>query len=180
MRCSTAPARWRALSFGWPSPSPGAAQSGAGDRMGRRTRPVPGPRREAAWGACLPESPPRSQHRPPQVVVARGGLAELHQQQVHQRRQLNRRRQLERVVLELGPEAASVEVDRDLGDRPAVQVAALDLGDRDPLDEVVEELRWLILLDEGRVAEDARVVERKSWGGTDWAIHWRGGVLGLV
>ena len=57
-------------------------------------------------------------------------------------------------------------------------MATLGLGDRNSLDQVVQELMRLVALDERRVAEDARVVNRQSWGGADSAIHLCGGYVG--
>src|SRR5205823_9894448 len=98
------------------------------------------------------------------------------QEQVAPGGQLDRRRQLQQVVLEAGAEAASVEVDRQLRDRPPVQVAALGLGDRNPLGQVVQQLDRLVMIDQRRVAENTCVVDGKRRGGTDSAIHgvrWR-------
>jgi hypothetical protein len=38
----------------------------------------------------------------------------------------------------------------------------------------------LVTLDKRRVTEDARVVNRQSWGGTDSAIHLCGGYWGVL
>src|SRR5260370_7368555 len=93
--------------------------------MARRTRRPERLRRAARGGPGLPEGPPRAQDGATEVVVGRGRLAELHEEQVHPRGKLDRRRQLDRVVLHAGAEAPAVDVDRALGDGPTVQLATL-------------------------------------------------------
>ena len=125
--------------------------------------------------ALLAESPARPEDGAAQLMVARRGVAQLGEQEVDPGCELDRGRHLERFVAESRAKAAPVDVDRQLGDRAAVQVPALGLRDRDPFDQVVEKIVRLVTLDERRVAEDARVVNRQSWGGADCAIHLCGG-----
>src|SRR5207247_10826517 len=98
----------------------------------------------------LTKRPARAEDGPAQVVVAGGSIAQLGQEQVDPGGELDRRRHLERLVLDPGAKAAPVNVDRELGDRTAVQVTAFGLADGDALDQVVEQLAGLLALDEGR------------------------------
>src|SRR5258708_3083202 len=61
--------------------------------------------------------------------------------------------------LEGGTKAPPGDVEHQLGDRAAVQVAALDLGCWDPLDQVVEKLCRVLLPAHRRVAENASAFE---------------------
>ena len=74
----------------------------------------------------LAEGPAGAKDGTAQVVVAGRGVAQLDQQQVNPGGELHRRRQLENLVLDSRVEAAAVDVNRDLCDRPAVEVPASD------------------------------------------------------
>src|SRR5437762_1041966 len=126
-------------------------------RLGARLYVTAGVKR---WS--LTKRPAGAQDGPAQVVVAGGSIAQLGQEQVDPGGELDRRRHLERLVLDPGAKAAPVDVDRQLRDRTTVQVPALGLSHRYALDEVVEQLDRLVALDKKRVAEDARVVNRQS------------------
>src|SRR5207302_1904463 len=81
---------------------------------------------------------------------------------------LDRRRKLERLVFDFGPEAAPVNVDGHLGDRAPIQRPSLGVGDGKPFGQVIEQLQRFVALDQRRVTEHASLIDGQSRGGTDW------------
>jgi len=74
---------------------------------------------------------------------------------------------------------AAAQLEDNLNDRAPIQVAALDLGDWDPLHQVVEQLDRLVLFIQGRVAEHADAIERQRGRPTDGAAHAPAPLVGV-
>ena len=118
----------------------------------------------------LAEGPPRTQNRPTQIRIHSSRVAELGQQQVDPRGQVNRRHKLDLLVPDAGTEAATPDLEHELSDRAAIQVAAFYLRRMDALDQVLEQRgRIALLAADRRVAEDARAFKGQRRRRTDRA-----------
>ncbi len=79
--------------------------------------------------------------------------------------------ELQLLLVPARSQRAAAQLEHNLGDRAPIQVAPLDLGDRDPLHQVVEKLDRLVLFIQGRMAEHADSIERQRRRPADGAAH---------
>lgn len=127
--------------------------------------------RENHPGFPSSQCPAGSENGAAQVRVGSRRVAQPGEQQVDPRGQMHRRLELQDVFLPGGPEAPASNIHYQFRDRAAVQVTALDPGDRNPLREVVEKLLRVVPVRNRRVAENAGSVERQRRGLADRAAQ---------
>jgi len=76
-------------------------------------------------------------------------------------------------------ECPTANLDYNLGDWPAIEVAALGFGDGDSFGQIVEKLDRFVVLVQRSVAEDACAIERQRGRAADLAAQAASSLAGV-
>src|SRR5579872_416083 len=113
-------------------------------------------------------------------MVGARHVTQLREQQVNPGGKLDRRSKLEVVVLDPGTKRAAIRLYRELGDGPAIEMAAFGARDRDVLGQVLQELAGVLRLGHRGVTEHAGTFDRKRGSGAHRAVGGHQSVYRLM